>query len=133
MYLSLLQHGCLCALPLYIPQATLRLLLTPWSLCPCKLGIFFFASFRIQLETHPTLNKEKSTFYIPAHSSIHLSLTHRLFSLEVVLVWSPTGVSRYPHSGFISTVRSSRSLCLQFCAGTVPLCESPAGDACQHR
>lgn len=38
-----------------------------------------------------------------------------------------------PHSGFIFTVDSSRSLCLQFCAGTVSVSQSPAGNACQHR
>lgn len=120
-------HGC--------PQPSLKLILTSWSLCPWDFGIFFSSYFRIQLETHLSVNKKKSAFC--THPSIHpsnVTLIHRLFALEMLLHdWSPTDMSRHPHSGFISTVCSSRSLRLQLCAGTVPLCQSPAGNACQHR
>lgn len=119
------------------PQPLLKLILTFWSLFPWDLGLFFSSSFRIQLETHFNVNKFfKKLPFVLIHPSIDPSVTliHRLFALEMLLCdWSPTDMSRYPHSGFISTVCSSRSLRLQFCTGTVPVCQSPTGNACQHR
>lgn len=124
---------CVCPL-LYVPPAALKLVLKAWSLFPWDLGIFFFSSFRILPETHLNLNKRNLPFMFLV---IHPSTFHWLISslpLRLLLCdLSPTDMRRYPHSCFISTVCSSRSLRLQFCAGTVPLCESPAGNACQHR
>ena len=110
-----------------------------WHLGHCSLETLRFSSL-------PTLESSlklilawtrKNLPFVLIHPSIHpstVTLIHRLFALEMLLRdWSPTDMSRHPHSGFISTVCSSRSLRLQLCAGTVPLCQSPAGNACQHR
>lgn len=94
--------------------------------------LFYFSSFGIHLKIQLNLNKRKSPFYISVHSSC-CHLIHRFFVFKMLLWLIPADMGRCPHYGFISTVYSSRSVHLQFCAGTVSVCQSPAGNACQHR
>lgn len=78
-----LSHGC--------PQPSLKLILTSWSLFPWDFGIFFSSYFRIQLETHLSMNKKS----LPLYSSIHpsnVTLIHGLFALEMLLRDWPTWV-----------------------------------------
>ena len=110
-----------------------------WHFGRCSLETWGFSSpHPLESSLKPILTwiKKKKLPFVFIHPSMDPSVTliHRLFALEMLLRdWSPTDMSRYPHSGFISTVCSSRSLRLQFCTGTVPLCQSPTGNACQHR
>ena len=67
-------HGC--------PQPSLKLILTSWSLFPWDLGIFFSSYFRIQLETHLTMNKKNLPFVL-IHPSIHQMLLWFIGSLPL--------------------------------------------------
>lgn len=129
-----MQWGRMCVPPHVPPPVLVKLSLTSLSLSPCNWG--FPLPHPLESSMKPILTWIRELHLLYFYSSIYPTGTfiHRLFVLEGLLHdWCLTDESKCPHSGFISTVCPSRPLCLQFCAGAVPVGQSPAGDACQHR
>lgn len=105
----------------------------PDILVPVLLQLGDFFSHPLESSLKVILTWINLPFITSFMHSCNCHFQSRLFVFEMLLRdWPPTDMSRYPHSGFISTVCSARSLCLQFCAGTVPVCQSPARNARQH-
>lgn len=117
-------NRAVCVLHPYVPPVFTQADPDIWPLFPRS-----FASFRpLRSSLNPILTWESCLVtFLPVQPAVILVIVMPLCD------WSRTDTKKHPHSGFISTVRPSRSLCLQFRAGTVLICQSSARNACEHR